>query len=110
MPTAFHLLETTIDDVHTALRSGRTTCRELVELYLKRIAAYDKSGPGLNAVQSINSNALKEAGRLDIAFKASGPVGALHCIPVLVKDQLETADMPTTVRHERKGPRRTQCV
>ena len=56
-PPAFHLLDATIDDVHAALRSGRTTCRELVELYLKRIAAYDKSGPGLNAVQAINPGA-----------------------------------------------------
>jgi hypothetical protein len=94
--TSFHLLEATIDDVHTALRSGRTTCRELVELYLKRVAAYDKLGPRLNAVQAINPGALQEADRLDVAFKASGPVGALHCIPVLVKDQLETTDMPTT--------------
>jgi Asp-tRNA(Asn)/Glu-tRNA(Gln) amidotransferase A subunit family amidase len=95
-PTAFHLLEATIEDVHTALRSGRTTCRELVGLYLKRIAAYDKSGPGLNAVQAINPRALLEAERLDAAFRTSGPVGVLHCIPILVKDQLETADMPTT--------------
>src|SRR5277367_4230628 len=68
-PAAFHVLEATIDDVHAAIRSGRTTCRELVELYLKRIAAYDKSGPHLNAVQSINPNALQEADRLDAAFK-----------------------------------------
>jgi amidase len=95
-PTVFHLSEATIDDVHAAIRSGRTTCRELIELYLKRVAAYDKSGPGLNAVQAINPRALEEADRLDAAFKASGPVGALHCIPVLVKDQLETTDMPTT--------------
>src|SRR3984893_7059115 len=95
-PTVFRLLDATIDDVHAALRSGRTTCRELVELYVKRVAAYDKSGPSLNAVQAINPRALQEADRLDVAFKASGPVGALHCIPVLVKDQLETTDMPTT--------------
>src|SRR5262249_44778605 len=92
----FHLMEATIGDVHAALGSGRTACRELVELYLKRIAAYDKSGPRLNAIQTINPRALQEAERLDAAFKASGPVGSLHCIPVLVKDQLETADMPTT--------------
>src|ERR1700674_5337220 len=86
--TSFHLLEATIDDVHGALRSGRTTCRELVELYLKRVAAYDKSGPDLNAVQAINPRALQEADRLDAAFKASGPVGALHCIPFSAKNQL----------------------
>lgn len=95
-PTVFRLLDATIDDVHAALRSGQTTCRELVELYIKRISAYDKSGPGLNAVQVINPRALQEADRLDTAFKTSGPVGALHCIPLLVKDQLETTDMPTT--------------
>src|SRR5262249_41086889 len=88
--------EATIDDVHAALRSGRTTCRELVELYLRRVEAFDKSGPGLNAVQTINPRALQEAERLDAVFKASGPVGGLHCIPVLVKDQLEATDMPTT--------------
>jgi amidase len=95
-PTVFHLLEATIDDVHAALRSGRTTCREVVGLYLKRVSAYDKTGPGLNAVQTINPRALQEADRLDAAFKSSGPVGALHCIPVLVKDQLEATGMPTT--------------
>lgn len=96
LPTAFHLLEATIDDVRTALSSRRTTCRGLVELYLKRIEAFDKSGPRLNAVQTINPRALQEADRLDGAFRSSGPVGALHCIPVLVKDQVETSDMPTT--------------
>jgi amidase len=95
-PAAFHLLEATIDDVHAMIRSGGITCRELVEAYLKRVAAYNQSGPGLNAVQAVNPLALEQAGRLDAALKASGPVGPLHCIPVLVKDQLETADMPTT--------------
>jgi len=95
-PGAFHLLETTIDDIHAALQSKRITCRELVNMYLKRIAAYDKEGPRLNAVQTINSRALQEADRLDAAYTASGPVGPLHCIPVLLKDQVETSDMPTT--------------
>jgi amidase len=95
-PTAFHLLEATIDDVHATMRSGGITCRELVELYLKRVATYNKSGPSLNAIQAVNPRALQEADRLDAAFKASGPVGALHCVPVLVKDQLETSDVPTT--------------
>ena len=95
-PGAFHLLETTIDDIHAALQSKRITCRELVNLYLKRIAAYDKEGPRLNAVQTINSRALQEADRLDGAYASSGPVGPLHCIPVLLKDQVETSDMSTT--------------
>jgi amidase len=92
----FHLLETTIGDVHAALKSGRITCRTLVELYLKRVNAYDQSGPNLNAVQTINPGALAEAERLDAVFQASGPAGPLHCIPILVKDQIETSDMPTT--------------
>lgn len=95
-PTAFHLLESTIGDVHAALRAKRTTCRALVELYLRRIEAYDKAGPRLNAVQTVNPHALQEADRLDAAFMSSGPVGALHCIPVLVKDEVETSDLVTT--------------
>src|ERR1700756_1494114 len=79
----FHLLETTIDDIHAALQSKRITCRELVNLYIKRIDAYDKEGPQLNSVQTINSRALQEAERLDAAYASSGPVGPLHCIPVL---------------------------
>jgi len=92
----FHLSEATIDDIHAAFETGRMTCRKLVGLYLERISAYNKSGPGLNAIQAVNSHALQEAERLDAAFQASGMVGSLHCIPVLVKDQFETIDMPTT--------------
>src|SRR5213593_2130400 len=95
-PGGFHLLETTIEDIHAALQSRRITCRELVNLYLNRIQAYDKEGPRLNAVQTVNSRALQEAERLDAAYASSGPVGPLHCIPVLLKDQVETSDMPTT--------------
>ena len=95
-PTSFHLLEASIDDIHQAFRSKRITCHSLVDLYLKRIQAYDKVGPSLNAIQSINAGALSEADRLDAAFRSSGLVGPLHCIPVLVKDQIETNNMPTT--------------
>lgn len=95
-PSAFHLLEATIDDVHAALRAKQTTCRALVELYLNRIEAYQSGGPRLNAVQNVNPHALQEADRLDAAYMSSGPVGSLHCIPVLVKDEVETRDMPTT--------------
>ena len=95
-PAEFHLVEATIDDVRAALASKRLTCRALVEQYIKRIDAYDKAGPGLNAVQTINRRALQEAERLDAALAASGPAGPLHCVPMLVKDQIETSDMPTT--------------
>ncbi len=89
-------LEPTIDDIHTAFKSNRITCRRLVDLYLKRIETYDKAGPRLNAVQTLNTRAPQEADRLDTAYRASGLVGPLHGIPVLVKDQVETSDMPTT--------------
>ena len=93
---SFELLETTIEGVHAALISGEITCRELVELYLDRIEAYDKQGPELNSIQHVNSRALEEAEALDTALETSGLVGPLHCVPVLLKDQVETSDMPTT--------------
>jgi len=66
-------------------------------MYLDRIAAYDKSGPAINALISLNPDALKEADRLDAAYKASGPVGALHGIPIIMKDQGDATPMPTTL-------------
>ena len=93
---SFRLLEATIDDVHASLTSGQITCAELVQLYLNRIEAYDKNGPELNAVQYVNPSAFQEARVLDAALDSSGLVGPLHCIPVLLKDQVETRDMPTT--------------
>ena len=92
----FQLIEATIDEVQASLRSGEITCRELVERYLERIEAYDKQGAALNAIQHVNAQALEEAEELDAALEASGPVGPLHCVPVLLKDQVETSDMPTT--------------
>ena len=96
IPQPFDPVEASVDDVQGALRAGRLTCRRLVELYLDRIRAYDKSGPALNAVQTINTRALQEAERLDAAFKSTGPAGPLHCVAVLMKDQIDTADVPTT--------------
>ena len=73
------------------------TCRELVELYLARIEAYDRSGPELNAILTVNPKVLEEAEDLDRAFGQDGElVGPLHGIPVLVKDQAETAGIRTT--------------
>ena len=91
----FRLVETTIDEAHAAFAAGRLTCRELVRGYLARIEAYDQAGPALNAIRHVNPHALEEAEALDAAFADSGPVGPLHCVPVLLKDQVETRDMPT---------------
>ena len=94
---SFNLLETTIADVHAAYKSGELTCRQLVQMYLDRIETYDKKGPAINAIISLNGDALKEADRLDAAFKASGLIGPLHGIPIIVKDQADAAGMPTTL-------------
>jgi amidase len=94
---SFNLIETTIADVHAAYRSGELTCRQLVKMYLERIEAFDKSGPAINAIISTNPKALEEADRLDAALKSAGPVGPLHGIPIIVKDQCDAAGMPTTL-------------
>ena len=94
---AFNILETTIEQVHAAYKSGELSCRQLVQMYLDRIDAYDKNGPAINAIISINPEALKEADRLDAAFKASGFVGPLHGIPIVMKDQGDATPMPTTL-------------
>ncbi|MGH7927130.1 MAG: amidase family protein, partial [Candidatus Binatia bacterium] len=94
---AFNILETSIDAIHAAYKSGELTCRQLVQMYLDRIEAYDKKGPALNAIITLNSKALEEADRLDTIYKQSGLSGPLHGIPVVVKDQADVAGMPTTL-------------
>ena len=93
----FNILETTIEDIHRAYASGELTCRELVQVYLDRIAAYDKQGPALNTIITLNSRALEEAEELDAQYKASGSTGTLHGIPFIVKDQADAKGMPTTL-------------
>ena len=93
----FNILEATIDDIHRAYRSGELTVRQLVQMYLDRIEAYDKKGPAINAIITSNAHALAEADRLDAAFKSSGFVGPLHGIPIIVKDQADSMGMPTTL-------------
>jgi amidase len=95
-PSTFRIEETTIAEIQSALRNGTLTCRSLVEQYLARIAADDKQGAALNAIVQTNPDALKTADDLDRRFRQSGPVGPMHCVPVLVKDNYETLDMPTT--------------
>ncbi len=95
-PARFRLDETTIADVHAAFRAKRLTCHALVEAYLDRIAAVDKTGPAINALITINANALTTADSLDRRYAASGPLGPLHCIPMIVKDNMETHDLQTT--------------
>ncbi|WP_419167907.1 amidase [Candidatus Palauibacter sp.] len=93
---SFAVEEATIAEVHAAFQSGGLTCEGLVQSYLDRIEAYDQQGPRLNAIATLNPAALEEARGLDAALEAAGLTGPLHCIPVLLKDQVETRDMPTT--------------
>jgi len=95
-PAPFRVEETTIADIRAAMRAGRLTCRGLVEQYLKRIDAYDKNGPALNALVVVSPDALAVADSLDGRFRRAGPAGPLHCVPVIVKDNFETTDLPTT--------------
>ncbi len=92
----FDVTETTIADVHAAMRAGALTCRELVTAYLQRIAAYDRNGPALNALIVVNPAALTVADSLDRLARSGRLTGPLHCIPVIVKDNFETTDLPTT--------------
>ena len=94
---SFQVVEASIADIHAAFKSGALTARQLTQAYLDRIEAYDKNGPKINSVIAVNPRALEEADRLDAAYKSSGPVGPLHGIPILVKDEIDTAGMATTM-------------
>jgi amidase len=97
-PTLFRVEETTIADVHAAFRANTLTCRGLVEEYLRRIDAYDKQGPAVNAITVTNPDALAVADSLDRRFAATRRLaGPLHCIPMIVKDNFETIGLQTAV-------------
>ena len=93
---AFELEEATVTSLQEGMTRGRWTSRGLVEQYLARIDAVDKRGPAVNAVIELNPDALAIADRLDQERKAKGARGPLHGIPVLVKDNLDSADAMST--------------
>ena len=96
-PTAeFTLEEATIADIQTAFDTAALSCQELVKRYLDRIATYDDAGPYLNSIITVNPRALETAQALDEERASNGPRGDLHCIPVVLKDNIDTEDMPTT--------------
>ncbi len=88
--------EQSILDLQAAMTDGRATSREITAAYLARIEAYDRQGPMLNAMIAMNPKALDEAAALDRERADAGPRGPLHGIPVVIKDNYETADLPTT--------------
>ena len=89
----FTVVEASIQDMQRAMRDGRVTSRQLVEQYLIRIALYEEK---LNAVMAVNPKALQEADRLDQERRAGKVRGPLHGIPIALKDNVHTTDMPTT--------------
>jgi amidase len=95
--TSFQVMETSIDAIHRVYKTGALTSHQLVQQYIDRIKAYDQQGPAINSIINLNPKALEEADRLDAKYKKSGFVGPLHGIPVLVKDEIDTAGMPTTL-------------
>lgn len=90
---SYDVRESTIEAVHNALYSDLTSCRSLVESFIARIEAYN---PTINAIITLNPNALSIADEKDYALAAGNATGALFCIPVLVKDNYDTSDMNTT--------------
>src|ERR1700731_1668943 len=93
----FRFQEATIGSIHAALAAGQLTCTQLTKLYLDRIAAYDKQGPALRAILTVNPKAMEIAAEMDRLYRANpASAGSLHCIPIILKDNYNTFDMPTS--------------
>ena len=96
----FRINESTIESIHDAFKEGRIDCEQLIQSYLHRIKKYNFSlerGAPLNAFVALNPNAVRQAKALDRRFKQSNElVGPLHCIPIAVKDNIDTVDTPST--------------
>ena len=91
----FDVMETTISEVQAAILDGRTTCRAVVDAYLARIDAYNEPG-GLHAISMVNPRAGERADSIDAALARGEDPGPLACAPILVKDNFDTHDLPTT--------------
>jgi amidase len=94
-PPHLPVLEATLSDLQGQIQAGAATCRIVVQSYLNRIAAYDRS-TDLQAISEVNPRALIRADSIDAAIAAGEPLGPLFCAPVLVKDNYDTHDLPTT--------------
>ena len=95
-PEPFEVMEKSILELQAAMETGVVTSVELVERYLERIEAYDEAGPSLNAMLALNPNALGTARALDAERAATAPRRPLHGIPIVLKDNYDTFDLPTT--------------
>lgn len=90
------LTSATIEELNKAFADGSLTSEKLLQAYLKRIEAYDKTGPQINAIITLNPKAMETAKALDAERKVTGPRSPLHGIPVVLKDNFDTYDLPTT--------------
>ena len=90
-------MEASIADIHAAFKSGALTARQLTQAYLDRIEAYDKNGPKINSVISRQSARARRRRQAGCGVQELGSVGPLHGIPILVKDEIDTAGMATTM-------------
>ena len=88
--------EASVRSIHEAIEARKVTCVQVVRHYLDRIDAYDDKGPALNAIITVNARALETAAEMDRLDRAARAQRPLHCIPVVLKDNFHTADMPTT--------------
>lgn len=92
--SSLSFIELTIDDVRKAIRQQRVSCEQLIRRYINRIETYNQLN-GLNAIIRMNPRALDRARALDESYASTGEMKRLHCIPVILKDNFDTADMPT---------------
>ena len=92
----FELDEITVGELSDGFKSGKYSVRAIAELYISRIKEIDKNGPALNSVIELNPEALSIADELDKELKEKGPRSPLHGIPVLIKDNIDTADKMLT--------------
>lgn len=92
----FDIVEASIADIQRALAAGEVTSVELLQASLARIEAYDKQGPSINSIITLNARAMQRAVELDRLYARGEILGPLHGIPVIVKDNYDTADMPTS--------------
>lgn len=91
------VLSSSLSEICDMLEKGEITSEELCEVYIERINAYDKKGPRLNSIISLNKNAIEQAKNLDKERKAGIVRGKLHGVPILVKDNIDVSGFPTTL-------------
>jgi amidase len=107
--SSLSLEEATIVQLLAAMATGQLTARRLVEMYLERIQFLDQRGLHLDAVLEINPDALAIADALDQERKDKGPRGPLHGLPLLLKDNIATADRMQTTARSARFPSTSRC-